>query len=295
MNNHTYIVQHGLTEDLKTILRDDYTIDYLDIEDVFTNTQLSKIEQRPEYLYVALEFPEYDKTKRQFLRKEVHTFVSQNYVFFVDKNEYKHFLQFNNLKEALTETEYSNVTVFYEMLDFVITKIFRVLGKFRAEISDIENRVFDDLEDDLLKEILIVRRNITNFLSIIYPLEQVIIDLQTKYTKFIDSKGQEKLDDSLDKIKKMINILTNYKEQIVLLTETNESQIARSTNQTIKTLTVFNIIIFVPSLITGFFGMNVWFGNIGSSENWYALLFVLVIMIVSTIATFIVFKVKDLI
>jgi magnesium transporter len=184
---------------------------------------------------------------------------------------------------------------FYEMLDFIITKVFRVLGKFRGEVQEIELQVFDDIEDDLVKEVLIIRRNLTNFMSIMYPLERVVLDLETKYTRFIDQRGIEKLDDSLDKIKKMLNTLANFKEQLVLITEANESQIARSTNQVIKTLTVFNIIIFVPSLITGFFGMNTYFGWFSKEDSLLPLAVVIATMIIMTAITFVYFKVRKII
>jgi magnesium transporter len=291
----TYKTFNGLSDDLKIILKDIYCIDNLDIEDVFTNTQLSKIEQRNEYLYVALEFPEYDKSRRHFVNKEIHCFISQTYLLVIDKHNFKHFQQFHNLKDAFVDENSTPFYQFYEMLDFIITKVFRVLGKFRAEVQEIELQVFDDVEDDLVKEVLIIRRNLTNFMSIMYPLERVVLDLETKYTRFIDQRGIEKLDDSLDKIKKMLNTLANFKEQLVLITEANESQIARSTNQVIKTLTVFNIIIFVPSLITGFFGMNTYFGWFSKEDSLLPLAVVIATMIIMTAITFVYFKVRKII
>lgn len=295
MNIEKYRVFNGLSEELKQQLQQSYHIDHLDIEDVFTNTQLSKIEQRNEYLYVALEFPEYDKKRRHFVTKEIHCFLSQSYFLVIDKHEFKHFRQFDLIRSAILDDNSPTFFQFYEMLDFIVTKTYRVLGKFRQEVQEAEMQVFDDIENDLVKEILIIRRNLANFLSIIVPLEKVISDLEIKYTKFIDPKGLEKLDDSLDKIKKMNNTLTNFKEQLMLLTEANESQIARSTNQTIKTLTVFNIIIFVPSLITGFFGMNTHFGWISSQENLVPVTVVLSSMVVATLITFVYFKVRSII
>jgi magnesium transporter len=180
------------------------------------------------------------------------------------------------------------------MFDFILTKIFRVLGKFRNEIYEIEELLFDDKEDDLLQEILTIRKNLTNFSSIIYPLEQFIIDLQTKYTKFIDNKGVEKLDDSLDKVKKMLNNLVNSKDQIILLHEINETLLARSTNKTIKAMTALNIIIFVPSLITGFFGMNAFFGWFPEATNYTPLAIIIGLITMSTLGTYAYFRAKRL-
>ncbi|GAB4146356.1 MAG: magnesium/cobalt transporter CorA [Patescibacteria group bacterium] len=290
----SYAFVEGLDEELKSELEEIYGIKELDVEDVFTDTQLAKIEQRPDYLYVALQFPEYEKSKRQFALKEVHCFLSEKFLMIIDKHHFKHAKQFNNLRDHLVEDdEATSFVVFYEMLDFFCTKAYRVLNKFKSEIGQIEADLFDfDTEEDLLQEILIIKRNLINFENIIRPLERVIVDLETKYIKFVNQKGVEFLDDSLDKIKKIVNNLQNYKEQMNLLTETNESLIARSTNETIKALTAINLIVLVPTIITSFFGMNVFFGWDPAAPSLHEIIGITLFVILSTLAIFIYFKRK---
>ena len=78
---------HGLDDELKTTLKNQYQIEELDIEDVFTSTQLSKREIKKDYLYIALQCPEYDKDDRKFLNKEIHCIVSERYFLIIDKNK----------------------------------------------------------------------------------------------------------------------------------------------------------------------------------------------------------------
>ena len=92
-------------------------------------------------------------------------------------------------------------------------------------------------------------------------------EVSLKHTDLIDDTGKESIDDSLDKIKKLINRLDNFREITKLLTETNEMIMARSTNQTVRRLTMFNVLLLVPSLTAAFFGMNVhfgWFSGVGA-------------------------------
>ncbi len=74
----------GLDKDLKDSMSSQYGIAELDIEDVFTDTQLSKIEARKTYLYVCLQFPEYDRSIRQFFIKEIHIFVAPKFLLLID-------------------------------------------------------------------------------------------------------------------------------------------------------------------------------------------------------------------
>lgn len=294
MPRFDYQLIKGLDEELKITLFEKYKIEELDIEDVYTSTQLSKIEQRKDYLYVALQFPEYDKVKRHFDLKEIHCFINPGYFLVIDKDNFKHLNQFDNLKETFLSHDYDSFDVFYEMLDFFVTKIFRVIGKFRAEIADLERGLFDEGGDkeDLITEIQIIKRNLINFTSIISPLKTLIEEMQTKYTAFIDADGKEFLDDSLDKVKKMMNNLGNFRDQMVMITETNESLIARNTNETIKILTAVNLIAVVPTALASFFGMNLYFGWDVTKESLLPFLAITSLILAATLATYIYFKKK---
>jgi Mg2+ and Co2+ transporter CorA len=290
-NRLNYVYIDGLDDTLRNTLETTYHIQSLDIEDIFTDTQLSKIEQRPNYLYIALQFPEFDKSKGQFLNKEVHCIISQEVLLVINKHEFKGLTQFNNLKNVVLQDNPGSFNIFYEMLDFIVTRTYKTISKFKQEITQIERDIFD-FEDskDLVKDILIIKRNIINFASIIVPLDVLIRDLQSKRGTLITSEGIEKLDDSLDKIKKMLNNLNNFKEQMALLTESNEALIARSTNETIQALTIVNIIVLIPTVIASFFGMNIFFGWDPVQMNYWPLIVIITTMIGLTIATFIYFK-----
>jgi len=285
----------ALDEDLKKQLQDNYNIDELDIEDIYTNTQLSKIEQRSNYLYVFLQFPEYNSTRRKFSIKEVHCLISDKYLLILDKHNFKHVQQFESVREGILDSEDGPFATFYEMLDFVLTRIFRAINKFRLEVGELEASLFDaDVDTDhtnLIMEIQIVKRNLINFISIISPLKSTITELQTKYTKFIDNKGVELLDDSLDKIKKMINNLNNYRQQMDMVTETNEVLIAHNSNETIKRLTSVNLIAIIPMAVTSFFGMNVYFG--WNSDSIAPLIVIIITVLMMTYLTLYYFKKKN--
>ena len=282
----TFDFVNGLSDKLKNKMEKEYFIDSLDIEDVFTDTQLSKIEQKPNYLYICLQLPEFDKSQRRFLVKEVHSFLSTEYFLLIDKNNSKHTKQFVNLKDRfLAEDQSSSFRLFYEMLDFLVLKSYKVIYKFMSEIRTVEDNIFSfNQKQDLLKEILVIKRNLINFESTIEPIAELLQNLQTIKTDFVTSNGVEFLDDSLDKIKKILNNTSNFKEQMALLTETNESLIARNTNQTIKALTSVNIIVLIPTIIASFFGMNIYFGWDAAATDFSQLAQITLAMIIVTAA-----------
>jgi len=279
-----YTVHLGLDQDLKEKMDTFYGIDELDIEDVFTDTQLSKIEYKNNYLYICLQFPEFDKSIRQFIIKETHIFVAPKFLLLIDKDESRFINQFNDIKDKIiTDDNITSFELFYEIFDFIVTKLTQVIFKFKKEIAVIENEIFNfKTQQDLLKEILIIKRNLINFESVILPIQTLIIDLETKKNVFITNVEIELLDDTLDKVKKLINNLQNFKGQMELITDTNEVLIARNTNEIIKALTSVNIIVLAPTVIASFFGMNIYFGWDPMVSNYLALILIVLLIVSCT-------------
>lgn len=281
----------GLTKELRSELTKSYHISELDIEDVFTNTQLSKIEFH-RYFYVALQLPEYDFEHRTVSIKEIHSFIHEDSLLIIDKHHYRYAESFYD-KWKTDYKELTSFEVFFEMMDFFVTKTYQTLTHYRSDISDVERDLFDfEDTEDLLKENLIIKRNIINYLSIIAPLQALIEEMQVKHAKTIGPKGVELLDDSLDKVKKIINTSHNLEKQMNLLIDTNESLISRSTNETIKLLTSFNIIMLVPTFFASFFGMNIYFGWIPESESYLQLVGIILLMVISSMLAYLFFRRK---
>jgi magnesium transporter len=249
-----------VNDKLRKLLQTQYQIKDLDIEDIFTDTQLSKIESRPSYLYTALHFLEHNPKTSHFEVKEVHCLISDSYLLTINKHKYSQLINFVKTSKTLAEEYLTPIDLYYEMLDIFVTSMFSSLTFFYVEIQEMEKELFDfETNFDFLREILVVKRNLVKFRSVLGPLSQAIEELQSK-DRVIGDKGKEKLDDSLDKIKKILNTIETLISEVELLSDTNESLLSRSTNQIVKVLTSFSIIAIPATFLTGFFGMNVRYG-----------------------------------
>jgi Mg2+ and Co2+ transporter CorA len=218
---------------IEAVLQDQFEINELDVEDIFSDTQLSKLEIRRNYFYIALQIPEFDKARQKFLIKDLHCFVSNDWVVIIDKQNYKHFQQFVNFQDQLLEDEeiISSNMFFAEILDFCMTKTYKAIMKFKTNISQLESDVFEFADDiDNLKEILILKKNLVNFESVIEPLQETIQDLTQKVKPQVSQSECDRLENSLDTANKILNNILNFKAQMILLTQTNESLTRRNSN-----------------------------------------------------------------
>ena len=233
------------------------SINPLDIEDIFTDTNLSKAEVTKNYTYLALQLPEYDRETSFFQKKQIQMVYGVDYIIIIDENNYKNLQIFETQRRAGNIQFNSSSELALEIFDFLVTRLIRVVNKLRDEVTDIEKSIFNfESSRDLILDLQILKKNIINFVSLISPLNEALNDLK----KTANPEESLKIDDTSDKISKMLNNLSNFKEQMQLLTETNEVLIARSTNEIVKVMTFANILFLIPTIIVGFFGMNVGFG-----------------------------------
>ena len=146
-------------------------------------------------------------------------------------------------------------------MDHSVSKMFDILARTQLRIETMEQSIFQNIpNNDKISEIQSLKKIIINFKSVLIPLYEVFDEYaHDAATKATENESQM-IESTLRKIKKLIENLDNFHDITKLLRETNETLIARSTNETVKRLTLFNALLLGPSLIAAFFGMNIHFG-----------------------------------
>lgn len=146
----------------------------------------------------------------------------------------------------------------YMIINDLFEACFPILDEMSKTMNALEVEVFHrDYNRDHLKDILSLKKDIINFRRIIMPQRAIIAQLEHKNKKFLPDNLDVYFDDVVDKIEKMWNNLENIQELVGSLQETNESIISHNTNNVIKILTIFSVIMLPLTFITGFYGMNV--------------------------------------
>ncbi len=178
-----------------------------------------------------------------------------------------------------------------------VVEMFDILAKIQLRIESIEKSIFQNISNnDQLSEIQNLKKNIINFKSVIAPLYEVFENYLEENAKKLDIHVQGHVKDVLRKIKKLRDNLEDFHGITKLLSETNETLIARSTNETIKRLTLFNALLIGPSTIAAFFGMNIhfgWFTDNASNGEIAPLLGIMLIMLIMTSCVYLFFRKKN--
>ncbi len=245
-----------------TALRRNYKFHHLDIEDCLSPTQRPKIDDYDDYLFIVLHVPQRRRRNLHLETDELNIFIGQNFVITLHEENTILKKVFEKCKTKKKEKDAymgkGSGYLLYLIIDSLFESGLPLLDDLSKQLDEMEKEVFHkDYSRDRLKDILLLKKDIINFRRIIMPQRAIIAQLEHKNKKFLPENLDVYFDDIVDQIEKMWNNLENLQELVASLQETNESIISHNTNNVIKILTVFSVIMLPLTFITGFYGMNV--------------------------------------
>ncbi len=265
-------------------LKKKYRFHKLDLEDCLQGSQRPKIDEYEKYLFIILQFPIYNKRHRRFDTEQLNIFIGQNYLITLHDGNLPIIKQiFDKCKRApkYRTSLFGKSTgyLLYEIIKALFEATFPITDKVEKALKKIEEDIFESSHPkDQLFNIMLIKKNIISLRKIMLPQRSVVAALEHKQKRFLPENLIIYFDDIVDQIEKIWSILETQKEVIESLEDTNESLLSHNINSTMKTLTVFSVIMLPLTFLTGLFGMNVklpFIRAMDSIEHFWAILIVM--------------------
>ena len=173
--------------------------------------------------------------------------------------------------------------VLYALLDAVADGYFPVLDRIADEIDDLEDRIVEARGGaSALREILRLKRELLDLRRVLGPMRDVANALLRRETDLIDAESAPYYQDLYDHLIRVLDRVDLYRDLVASTLEANLAVTSNSLNAIMKRLTAFTVLLMVPTLIAGIYGMNFRFmPELGQSWGYPA---VLLIMLVSIVA-----------
>jgi magnesium transporter len=275
-------------------LKNTYKFHHLDLEDCLSDIhQRPKIDDYEKYLFIILHAPIKTGNRKSLKTSEIHIFIGENFIITLHQNNAlinSLYQKCKKSKKAKEEYMGKGTGYFlYMIIDDLFEAGYPLVDELSAQLNELEKDVFDeDHSRDRLKEILSLKKNIINLRRIIMPQRAIIAQLEHKNKKFLPENLDVYFDDIVDKIEKLWSNLENLQELVASLQETNESIISHNTNNVIKILTIFSVVMLPLTFMTGFYGMNI--STLPFAENPHSLLIISGIIIAIAVTMIAYFK-----
>ena len=239
------------------IVRDVFKFHPLAIKDCFETRTHPKIEEYQGYLYLITHGLAAGSTAEAATVVELDAFVGARYIVTHHSTASR---SVAGVQEVVLKTglplRRGVVGVLHALLDWQVAGMEETLDSIEERIAHIEDAVFARPSNSHLAALLAVKGNILQLRRWISKQREVVLRLGRQ--EFAAVKGAEAMlfRDVHDHLVRVSDLLENFREMLTSIQEAYLSITANRTNEIMKFLTLFTVVMMPLTVITGIFGMN---------------------------------------
>jgi len=252
----------------------------------------SKVEPYANSIYLILHFPEQNHRKDGTIGQEIDFIIGEKFMITVHYKSSHSLSLFSKsfedgkIFEQKTDLDHIGVVV-YSLIKTLYSQSHQDLEMISKVIKNTKYQIYKSNGSNAITDLLNANNVLIDF-KLILGLHQDILESFEKITKqFFSDKSAFYFSAIIDEYKKTKVVLENHKEMLDNLRQTNDSFLAKKTNETIRILTIITIPVYSIMLISSIFVLS---RDILSSRTEFYL--VLIAMFITSIITFIYFRLK---
>lgn len=248
----------------KTLLQLGKKFDFhpLDIEDCLEKIQRPKLDIYRNYIFLVLHLPYWGTRKTRLETLELKVFVGKNYL--ITLNEVKIPLLDELFYQAKTSPEKrarffraSPFHLFYFLFNQLLIDTNPLIKEIGRMIDHIDQEVMRGQYREVFQISSVMRRNLIIFETIIKPQIPIFRRLEQGKANVTSGRYPYYWGNLVDRLRSIWEQLEDYLQILEGLSVTNESILSHTTNEIIKILTIFSVVLLPLTLISGIYGMNI--------------------------------------
>lgn len=266
-----------------------YNIDTLVLEDIVNTSQRAKIEDYGDYIYLVLKMLTCNSKSGEIESEQVSIVFNSRMVFTFQEKQGD---DFGPLRDRIRKkgrirrmgTDY----LAYSILDYIADNYFIVLEKTGDRIEKIEDEVLTSPDENTLRKIHELKRDILMIKKAVWPLRDVLALMIRPENDFIQESITFYLRDAYDHIIEIMDTIEAYRDFMAGLLDIYLSGISKRTNEIMKVLALISTVFLPLTFIAGVYGMN--FRYMPGLEHNAGFFIIIGLMLSVVIFMFIVFK-----
>jgi magnesium transporter len=145
----------------------------------------------------------------------------------------------------------------YAMLDAVVDSYFPELDRMSERIDAIEERILEgEVDSSGLAEILSLKRRLLEQRRVLAPMRDVANTFLRRDVDIVTDDAEPFYQDLYDHLVRVLDQVDLYRDLLAALLDARLTVASNSLNAIMKRLTAFTVVLMVPTLIAGVYGMN---------------------------------------
>ena len=238
------------------LLRDEFEFHPLAIEDVERAEMRAKLDSYDGYSLMVLF--DLSMEAQAIHVSELKLFVGQNYIVSVHHAPIHSLeeLRVRWLREPQLVQPHPLSLLLHQIADGLIDDYFPIVDAIDERLADVEERLFDGAAHSALADIFALRKQLIQGRRLIAQMRDVFNVLSRREQPFFDERTVPYFTDVYDHLLRLSDTLEMQRDLVTGALETYLSIQSNQLNQTMRTLTAVTLIVMVPTLIAGVYGMN---------------------------------------
>lgn len=255
----TWINVDGI-EDINTVLKlgKVFGLHDLVIEDIVTAWQRPKFEDYEEYIFVVFKMLTYNERTKSLDTENVSIVLGDNFVLSFQEKVGDVFEQIRNrIRAAKGRIRKMGCDyLVYSLIDATVDHYFDIMEKIGERIEVLEDHVVTEPGSETLQEIHDLKTDMLFLRKSVWPLREVINNLQKTESDMIKNGTTLYLRDVYDHTIQIIDTIESYRDTVSSMLDVYLSSVNNRMNAIMKVLTIIATIFMPLSFFTGVYGMN---------------------------------------
>lgn len=228
------------------------------LEDILNTEQRPKYEFVTPLSYIILKIFDFNPSLEEITTEQVSLVIGENFLLtFMEEvgNE------FEPIRERLRAGSKRLRTIgpgylAYSLLDNIIDGYFNVLEKIGERLEELEGSLIEAQPPNLLHNVHRLKRELIFLRKHVWPVREIINNLQHSDSDVINTKIQPYLRDLYDHTIQVMDTLESYRDLLASIQDLYLSVLSYRMNDVMKVLTVMSTIFIPLTFIVGVYGMN---------------------------------------
>ncbi|MFN2483580.1 MAG: magnesium/cobalt transporter CorA [Candidatus Limnocylindria bacterium] len=144
----------------------------------------------------------------------------------------------------------------YAILDAVGDAYFPVIDGFAEDLDELLDRIIEQPSSKTLHEVIRARRRLLELRRVLAPQREVANILLRREIGFLEEEAEPYFQDLYDHLIRLLESVDLYRDLLAGALDAQISVTSNSLNAIMKRLTAFTVLLMVPTLIAGVYGMN---------------------------------------
>lgn len=228
------------------------------LEDIVNTEQRPKMEDFDKHIFIVLKMLGYDDINHQISTEQLSLILGENFVISFQEKEGD---IFNGVRERIRNgkgriRKMGSDYLAYALIDSVVDHHFVVIEKIGDKIAEIEEELETDPTMETVKAIHHLKREMIFLRKSVWPLREVVNNLERGESKLIKKVTLRYIRDVYDHTIQIIDTIETFRDMLSGMLDLYLSSISNRMNEVMKVLTIIATIFIPLTFIAGVYGMN---------------------------------------